>query len=228
MHQQRANPACSAHPRSEAVPSALEPPSTLARFKVLTEVCVSKIGPAGAGWWAATGPGHSCAAGSVAVLPCVPGSVAPLPSMPRCVLCSASTYQSDYGQLGCNRCEAGAFCKQTGLYTTGLRAGHPPTWSSTLDGMQDVKALSPPGRCSRLSTEACLGSYARLSATEVKLCENYPNGLYCKTAETRYYCTVVLPSAASRVRARYSLVLRRMYLWTLSVCTDSCAVKTAT
>eukprot|EP00966_Prymnesium_polylepis_P090010 2084302-Prymnesium_polylepis.1 len=36
--------------------SAAEPeevPSTAARFKVTVEVCVSKIGPAGAGWWAA-------------------------------------------------------------------------------------------------------------------------------------------------------------------------------
>ncbi len=39
--------------RHHSTAAAAEPPSTLARFKVLTEVCVSKIGPAGAGWWAA-------------------------------------------------------------------------------------------------------------------------------------------------------------------------------
>ena len=35
----------------------------------------------------------------------------------------------------------------------------------------------------------------------------------------------VLTPAASRVR-KLSLFFRRMYLWTLSVCSDSCAVKT--
>lgn len=41
--------------------------------------------------------------------------------------------------------EAGAFCKQTYTYTTGLRAGHTPAWSSTFDGLHSVCALGPSG-----------------------------------------------------------------------------------
>ena len=44
----------SAVPSSSApVEDEAPPPSLAARFKVTAEVCVSKIGPAGAGWWAA-------------------------------------------------------------------------------------------------------------------------------------------------------------------------------
>ena len=50
----RALPAASSSVRHCSTADAIaEPPCTLSRFKVLTEVCLSKIGPAGAGWWAA-------------------------------------------------------------------------------------------------------------------------------------------------------------------------------
>ena len=50
----RALPAASSSMRHCSTADAIaEPPCTLSRFKVLTEVCLSKIGPAGAGWWAA-------------------------------------------------------------------------------------------------------------------------------------------------------------------------------
>ena len=39
--------------------------------------------------------------------------------------------------------EAGAFCKETNTYTSGLRAGQPPTWESTFHALRSITEQGP-------------------------------------------------------------------------------------